>query len=130
MNAQSDNDIRGTDSGARGKSRGSARSSVDPRPNQYLVAPGGPRLGEEALTERINAFGIEIVRVLSPRGLRAPPVAIVRMPDDKAMAIRQAAGVTLTLEVDEPLRAASLPANAPTRLAAGVGICRHDTGDE
>ncbi len=117
MNAKSD-DVREPSprSASRGEAAG-ARKRVGQRKLHFLVAPGGPRHGE--LTERINAIGgVEIVRILAARGLNAPPVAVVRASDEKALAIRRSAGGSLMVEADEPLRAASLAACAPLRPAS------------
>ena len=124
--AASSDDPRSTASSDRRK------SARDPRPAsasdrrkaarmpQYLIAPAGPGLDQQALAERLNQFAnIEILRIYDQRDTISPPIAIVRMPDDTASALRRAESRTLIIEPDGRLRAASY-AGAPVFPAAAM----------
>jgi subtilisin len=125
MAANSD-DPRSTASGDRRK------SARDPRPaagserrkpartNQYMIAPAGPGVSRQALAERLNQFGnIESLRAHDGRGASAPPIAVVRMSDNAAAALRRSAAGTLIVELDGRLRAASF-AGAPSFFPAAA----------
>jgi subtilisin len=127
MNAKSDEAREAaTRGGSRGApetaaARGSGRKRVTVRDPQYLIAPAGRGFGDAALRERIGAFGsAEIVRNLASDGATAPPVAVVRIAPEKALALLQSSGGSLVIEADEPLRAALLATAAPTVLAPSV----------
>jgi subtilisin len=113
MPASSD-DPRSTASSDRRKSvrdprpaTGSERRKVARTP-QYLIAPAGPGLSQKALAERLNQFAnIQILRIYDQSDTISPPIAIVRMPDDTASALRRAESRTLIIEPDGRLRAAT-----------------------
>jgi subtilisin len=89
-------------SGPGGERRKTARTS------QYMIAPAGPGVSGQALEERLNQLGnIEILRTRDRRDTVAPPIAVVRMADDAAAALRRSAAGTLIIEPDLHLRAAS-----------------------
>jgi subtilisin len=106
--------------------RGSGREHVGTRDCQYMIAPVGRGAADPGFLERLRGFGgIEIVRNIVPRALRCPPVTVVRMAPDKALALARSARGALVIDADEPLRAASLaafpaPAAAPA-IPIGVG---------
>jgi hypothetical protein len=123
--AASSDDPRSTSSDRRKSARdprpasGSDRSKAARTP-QYLIAPTGPGLGHKALAERLNQFAnIEILRIYDQRDTILPPIAIVRMPDDTASALRRAESRTLIIEPDGRLRPASY-AGAPVFPAAAM----------
>ena len=102
-------------------SRDRRKSARDPRPDpggdrrrpartsQYMIAPAGLGVSGQALAERLNQFGnIEILRrTHDRRDAIAPAIAVVRMSDDAAAALRRSAAGTLIIEPDGHLRAAS-----------------------
>src|SRR2546428_255157 len=84
-------------------------SRSEARNGRYMIAPSGPGSTQQMLIDRLaRASGVEIVRTHAERGAGAPPVAVVRMSDENAAALRRAAGGTLIVEPDRVLRAASL----------------------
>ncbi len=119
------------------------RKSADPRPapggdrrkptrtSQYMIAPAGLGVSGQALAERLNQFGnIEILRrTHDRRDAIAPAIAVVRMSDDAAAALRRSAAGTLIIEPDGHLRAASFragfegddPDRERSRHARGAG---------
>ena len=101
-------------------SRGRRKSATDARPasgddrrksartRQYIIAPAAPGVSGQIFAERLNQFdNIEILRAHDGRDAIAPPVAVVRMSDDAAAALRRFAGNSLIIEPDGHLRAAS-----------------------
>jgi subtilisin len=112
--AASQDDARSSASGDRRKSARDARSAPAgdrrklTRTSQYMIAPAGPGVSGQALEERLNQFGnVEILRTRDRRDTIAPPIAVVRMADDAAAALRRIAAGTLIIEPDVLLRAAS-----------------------
>jgi subtilisin len=114
--AASPNDPRTTAGSDRRKS---AREQPRPAPGgdrrkaartrQYMIAPAALGIGGQALAERLNKFGgnVEYLETHDRREAAVPPVAVVRMSDDTAAAMRRSAAGTLIIEPDSPLRAAS-----------------------
>jgi subtilisin len=112
--AASSDDARSTASGDRRKSARDARSAPagdrrkPARTSQYMIAPAGPGVSGQALAEQLNQFGnIEILRTRDRRDTTAPPIAVVRIADDAATALRRSAAGSLIIEPDLHLRAAS-----------------------
>ena len=117
--------------------RSTRKSARDPRPAsgsdrrkaarmpQYLIAPAGPGLDQQALAERLNQFAnLEILRIHDQRDTLSPPIAIVRMPDDTASALRRSEPHTLIIEPDGRLRAASyagVPLFPATAMMTALG---------
>jgi subtilisin len=125
--AASQDDPRSAASGDRRK------SARDPRPAsnsdrrkpartaQYMIAPAGPGVSGQALADRLNQFGnIEIVRIHDRRDTIVPPIAVVRMSDDAAAALRRSAAGTLVIEPDSHLRAASFVGASSVFLSAAM----------
>jgi subtilisin len=102
----------------------SASGSDRPKPARaahYLVAPAAPGVTGQALTDRLSRFGeIEVLQTCAQRDSTAPPVAIVRMSDATATALRRSAAGTLIVEPDGYLRAASLAALSPSLPATAI----------
>src|SRR6266496_5005267 len=109
-------------------SRDRRKSARDPRPapggdrrkpartSQYMIAPAGPGVSGQALAERLNHVGnIEILRTHDRRDAVAPAIAVVRMSDDAAAALRRSATGTLIIEPDGHLRAASFVGASSSR---------------
>src|SRR6266403_5724359 len=113
--AASRDDPRSTSSRDRRKSARDPRPAPGgdrrrpPRTSQYIIAPAGLGVSGQALAERLNQFGnIEILRrTHDRRDAIAPAIAVVRMSDDAAAALRRSAAGTLIIEPDGHLRAAS-----------------------
>jgi hypothetical protein len=98
--------------------RGSGREHVGTRDCQYMIAPAGRGAADPGFLERLRGFGgIDIVRNIVPRALHCPPITVVRMTPDKAIALARSARGALVIDADEPLRAASL-AGFPAAAAA------------
>lgn len=78
------------------------------RATQYMIAPATPGVTGEALAEQLGRLGnVEVLRSHDARDGIAPPIAIARMTDDAAAALRRSAAGTLIIEPDGYLRAAS-----------------------
>ncbi|MFG3592116.1 hypothetical protein [Bradyrhizobium sp. RDI18] len=112
--AASSDDARSTSSGDRRKSARDVRSApagdrrTPARTSQYMIAPAGPGVSGQELAEQLNQFGnIEILRTRDRRDTTAPPIAVVRIADDAATALRRSAAGSLIIEPDLHLRAAS-----------------------
>jgi len=110
--AASSDDARSTASGDRRKSARDARSAPagdrrkPARTSQYLIAPARPGVSGQELAEQLNQFGnIEILRTRDRRD--TTPIAVVRIADDAATALRRSAAGSLIIEPDLHLRAAS-----------------------
>jgi subtilisin len=103
--------------------RGSGRDRVGTRDSNYMVAPAGRGAADPGFLERLRGFGgIEIVRNIVPRALRCPPVTVVRMTADKAVALARSTRGALVIEADEPLRAASLAAFPAAAAAPAIPV--------
>ena len=76
------------------------------RTTQYMIAPAGAGISAQTLAEQLNRFG-NILWTHDQRGVSGPPIAIVRMPDETAEALRRSTGGSLIIEPDSHLRAAS-----------------------
>jgi len=93
----------------RSESRSDRRKRPSARNGQYMIAPTAAGSTKQTLIDRLNRTGgIEIVRTYAERGTVSPPVAVVRMSDENATALRRSAGGALVIEPDRILRAASL----------------------
>lgn len=125
--AASSDETRASPSSDRRKAARDTRSvpgSDRPKPARtayYLVAPAAPGVSGEALTDRLGRFGeIEVLKIHAQRDSMAPPVAIVRMSDGTAAALRRSAAGTLIVEPDGYLRAASLGVLAPSLPSTAI----------
>lgn len=76
------------------------------RNTQYMIAPAGPGISAQTLAEQLSQFG-NILWTHDQRGVSGPPIAIVRMPDEAAAALRRSTAGSLIIEPDSHLRAAS-----------------------
>jgi len=130
--AASQDDARSSASSDRRKSARDARSAPDgdrrkpTRTSQYMIAPAAPGVSGQALEERLNQFGnVEILRTRDRRDTIAPPIAVVRMADDVAAALRRIAAGSLIIEPDVLLRAASSiggpPVFPPAAMMTALG---------
>jgi subtilisin len=135
--AASSNEKRSTPSSDRRKPARDTRSAPGndrPKPARtahYMVAPAAPGVTGQALTDRLSRFGdIEVLQTYAQHDTTAPPIAIVRMSDGTAAALRRSAPGTLIIEPDSYIRAASFaaasswfPANAiMSALAPGFKV--------
>jgi subtilisin len=105
--------------------RSDRRRRPSARSSQYMIAPARPGLTKQMLIERLNRIdGVEIVRTYAEhgteRGTMCPPIAVVRMSDQAAAALRRSSGGTLVIEADRFLRAASFAGLSPQSQATAV----------
>lgn len=130
MNAKAE-ESRRSESSARGSAtRSGGRKRLASRNTQYLVAPLGPGINEQALAERLGRFGersggIEVVRTVASRATAGPPLAVVRMKPEQAATLGQSGGGALWVEWDAPLHLAS---PVMSTLSAGVTIPAYALG--
>ncbi|MGA7808426.1 S8 family serine peptidase [Bradyrhizobium sp.] len=91
------------------------------RPTHYMVAPAAPGVTGQELTDRLSRFSdTEVLQCYPQRDTTAPPIAVVRMSDASAAALRRSAAGTLVVEPDGHLRAASLAAISPSFPATAI----------
>src|SRR5258708_3603252 len=91
-------------SDSRSDSRSDGRKRPRARNSQYMIAPSVPGSTKKKLIDRLDRMGgIEIVRTYAERGTVPPPVAVVRMSDETATALRRSAGDALVIEPDRIL---------------------------
>jgi subtilisin len=111
---------------ARAAPRGDRRGSA--RVHQYMIAPAALGVTRQALIDRLERHGeVEILRTCAERDGVSPPVAVVRMSDANAAALRRSTAGTLVIEPDRYLRAASfagtsLPFPAMTARSPGFTV--------
>jgi hypothetical protein len=115
MSANSDD----TGSVARNRNPAGARNS------QYMIAPAGLGVTRQTLIDRLSQLGnLEIVRSYPERDRTSPPVAVVRLSNETAAALRRSSAGALVIEPDHALRAASFAALAgasrPSSLTAAM----------
>jgi hypothetical protein len=89
--------------------RSDRRKSARVRSRHYMIAPAAPGVTRQTLIDRLkSAADVEIVQTYAvERGNISPPIAVVRMTDVSAAALRRSTGDTLVIEPDRYLRAAS-----------------------
>jgi subtilisin len=98
----------GTRSAPRSDRRKPARAS------HYMIAPAALGMTRQALVDRLNRLGdVEILRTYAERDTISPPIAVVRMSDLNATALRRSTAGAFVIEPDQYLRAASLAATSP-----------------
>jgi len=112
--AASPDDPRSTPTSDRRKPARDARSAPTndrrkpARTAQYMIAPAEPGVTGQALADRLNRLGnVEVLRTYAQRDTISPPIAVARMSDDSAAALRRSAAGTLIIEADGHLRAAA-----------------------
>jgi subtilisin len=101
-------------------SRSDRRKSARVRNRHYMIAPVAPGMTRQTLIDRLKpAADVEIVQTYAvERGSISPPVAVVRMTDESAAALRRSTGGALVIEPDRYLRAATLTGSS--RAAAAI----------
>jgi subtilisin len=106
----------------RSASRSDRRKPASARNSYYMIAPAGLGVTRQTLIDRLNRVGdVEIVRTYAERGAISPPIAVVRMSDESAAALRQSTGGALVIESDRCLRAASfVGSSTPFQAIAAV----------
>src|SRR6266849_8284715 len=111
----------------RSASRSDRRKSASARNSHYMIAPTGPGVTGQTLIDRLNGVAeVEIVQTYAERGTISPPVAVVRMSDENAAALRRTTGGALVIEPDRYLRAASfmgssyVGASPPSQIIAAM----------
>ncbi len=91
------------------------------RTAQHMIAPAEPGVTGQALADRLKGFGnVEVLRTYAQRDAISPPVAVVRMSDDAAAALRRSAAGTLIIEADGCLRAAAFAGTSSFFPAAAM----------
>jgi len=110
-------------------SRSDRRKPARVRNRHYMIAPVAPGLTRQTLIDRLKpAANVEIVQTYAvERGSISPPIAVVRMTDESAAALRRSTGGALVIEPDRYLRAASFAgssraAAAMTPLSPGFAV--------
>jgi subtilisin len=113
MNANSD------DAGS--ASHDGHRNPAGARKRQYMIAPAALGATRQTLVDRLNQLGnVEIVRSHAERESISPPIAVVRLSDENAAALRRSSAGAFVIEPDGQLRAASFAGGSfsPTKIAA------------
>ncbi len=99
--------------------RSASRSSKRPKPasgRHYMIAPVASEVTQQELVDRLKRAGnVEILRTYAEREAVAPPIAVVRMSEENAAALRRSGAGAFVVEPDRYLRAASFAA-APLRF--------------
>ncbi len=85
------------------------------RASRYMIAPAALGMTRRALLDRLNRLGdVEILRTYAERDSISPPIAVVRMSDVNAAALRRSTAGAFVIEPDRHLRAASFTGFAGT----------------
>ncbi len=100
-------------------SRSDRRKSARVRNRHYMIAPAAPGLTRQTLIDRLKpAADVEIVQTYAmERGSISPPIAVVRMTDESAAALRRSTGGALIIEPDRYLQAASFVGSSRAAVA-------------
>jgi len=92
-----------------------------------MIASAGPGETTQTLIDRLKRVAdVEILQTYAERGTISPPVAVVRMSDENAAALRRSAGGALVIEPDRYLRAAAfmgssdVGASPPSQIIAAM----------
>src|SRR5258705_819715 len=94
--------------------RNDQRKPARTRRSQYMIAPAAPGMTRQALVERLDRLGeIEILRTYAERDAISPPIAVARMSDENAAALRRSTAGAYVIEPDRYLRAASFAGTSP-----------------
>lgn len=80
----------------------------------YMIAPAAPGVTQQELVDRLKRAGnVEILRTYAEREtIASPPMAVVRMADESAEALRRSSAGAFVIEPDRYLRAASFAATS------------------
>ena len=71
-------------------SRSNRRKAASARHSYYMIAPAGPGETTQTLIDRLKRVAdVEILQTYAERGTISPPVAVVRMSDENAAALRR-----------------------------------------
>src|SRR6266581_4929261 len=90
------------------------RKPARTRRSQYMIAPVAPGMTRQALVDRLDRLGeIEILRTYPERDAISPPIAVARMSDENAAALRRSTAGAFVIEPDRYLRAASFAGTSP-----------------
>src|SRR2546430_7439756 len=108
-------------------SRSNRRKAASARHSYYMIASAGPGETTQTLIDRLKRVAdVEILQTYAERGTISPPVAVVRMSDENAAALRRSAGGALVIEPDRYLRAAAfmgssyVGASPPSQIIAAM----------
>jgi subtilisin len=104
---------------ARSAPRGDRRKPA--RAGHYMIAPVAPGVTRQALVDRLNRLGdIEILQTYPEREGISPPVAVVLVSDETAVALRRSTAGAFIIEPDRLLRAASFAGASPFHAMAAM----------
>src|ERR1700716_4561594 len=103
-------------------SRSNRRKFASTRNSYYMIAPSGLGVTRQTLIDRLSRVAdVEVVQTYAERGAISPPIAVVRMSDENAAALRRSTGGALVIEQDRYLRAASFAGSStPFQAIAAV----------
>jgi subtilisin len=94
------------------------RKAAPAQRSHYMIAPVAPGMTRQALVDRLDRLGdIEILRTYAEQDTLFPPIAVVRVSDESAAALRRSTAGAFIVEPDWSLRAASFAAASPGFLA-------------
>jgi subtilisin family serine protease len=87
-----------------------------------MIAPAATGVTRQTLVDRLNQIGnVEIVRSYAERENISSPIAVVRLSDENAAALRRSSAGAFVIEPDWHLRAASFAGRSfPAPMAAAV----------
>jgi subtilisin len=97
------------------------RNPAGVRKGQYMIAPAALGATRQTLVDRLNQLGnAEIVRSYAERESISSPIAVVRLSDENAAALRRSSAGAFVIEPDWHLRAASFAGGSfsPPKIAA------------
>lgn len=90
------------------------RKAAPAQRSHYMIAPVAPGMTRQALIDRLNRLGdVEILRTYAEQDTLFPPIAVVRVSDESAAALRRSTAGAFIVEPDRSLRAASFAAASP-----------------
>jgi hypothetical protein len=87
-----------------------------------MIAPAATGVTRQTLVDRLNQLGnVEIVRSYAERDGISPPIAVVRLSDENAAALRRSSAGSFVIEPDWHLRAASFAGDSlPSPMIAAM----------
>src|SRR5258708_10832004 len=100
---------------SRSAPRSDRRKPARAQRSDYMIAPAAPGMTRQAMLDRLNRLGeVEILRTYAERDSISPPIAVVRMSDVNAAALRRSTAGAFVIEPDRHLHAASFTGLAGT----------------
>jgi len=103
-----------TSNGKGSAPRGRRRPPASVPTSQYMIAATRLGVTRQDLVNRLEQLGnIEILRTYAERESICPPIAVARVSDETAAALRRSGAGAFVIEPDRALRAASFPGALP-----------------